>query len=151
LQRGESVDGVAPVQVMGPARQGRKVVISGDTAPCELLVAAAHRADVLVHEATFAEEDSERAFETEHSTARQAATVASEAEVSVLALTHLSTRYLAREIRAEARNVFAAAETPRDFDTIEVPFPERGQARVVRWSDRRRASEKLAESAGSAA
>jgi ribonuclease Z len=151
LQRGESVDGVAPAQVMGPARQGRKVVISGDTAPCELLVAAAHRADVLVHEATFAEEDSERAFETEHSTARQAATVASEAEVSVLALTHLSTRYLAREIRAEARNVFAAAETPRDFDTIEVPFPERGQARVVRWSDRRRASEKLAESAGSAA
>ena len=73
LQHGETVDGVRPEQVMGPPREGRKVVFSGDTAPCEALVLASHRADVLVHEATFADAESQRARETSHSTARQAA------------------------------------------------------------------------------
>ena len=62
-----------PEQVMGPEREGRKIVLSGDTEPCEALAIAAHEADVLVHEATFAEEEAERARETAHSTARQAA------------------------------------------------------------------------------
>ncbi len=61
LQRGEPVGGVLPEQVTGPAREGRKIVLSGDTAPCEALAVAAHQADVLIHEATFAEEESERA------------------------------------------------------------------------------------------
>ena len=128
LQRGETVAGVAPEQVMGPTREGRKIVLSGDTAPCEALAIAAHEADVLVHEATFAEEEAERARETAHSTARQAAELAREAEVRLLALTHISTRYAGGELRDEARAVFAATEAPRDFDTIEVPFPERGAA-----------------------
>ncbi len=136
LQRGETVDGVKPEQVMGATREGRKVVISGDTAPCEALALAAHQADVLVHEATFAEEESERARLTLHSTAVQAATLARDAEVRLLALTHVSARYPGGELREEARAVFAATEAPRDFDTIEVPFPERGPATLVRWSER---------------
>src|SRR5207302_472585 len=60
VQRGETIRGVNPDQVMGPSRPGRKLVISGDTAPCETLRIAAHGADVLVHEATFAQEELER-------------------------------------------------------------------------------------------
>jgi ribonuclease Z len=92
---------------------------------------------VLVHEATFAEEDLERARQTSHSTARQAAELARDAEVRLLALTHVSSRYAGGELREEARAVFAATETPRDFDTIEVPFPERGPATLVRFSERK--------------
>ncbi len=137
LQRGEAVGGVTPEQVLGAERPGRKVVISGDTAPCESLIVAAHESDLLVHEATFAEEETERARLTSHSTARQAAEVALQAQVRMLALTHISSRYPGGELREEAREVFAQTEAPRDYDTIEVPFPERGEPRLVRWSDRR--------------
>jgi ribonuclease Z len=136
LQRGEVVGGVAPEQVMGPPREGRKLVISGDTAPCETIAVAAHEADVLVHEATFLHEELERARETSHSTARQAGEVARDARARMLALTHISSRYAGAEVRDEAREVFAATEAPRDFDTIEVPFPERGPATLVRWAPR---------------
>ncbi|HEX7609331.1 MAG TPA: ribonuclease Z [Solirubrobacteraceae bacterium] len=136
LQRGETIAGVRPEEVMGETRQGRRVVISGDTAPVQALAVAAHGADLLVHEATFAEEEAQRARETFHSTARQAAELAREAEVGLLALTHVSSRYAGGEIREQARAVFAATEAPRDFDTIEVPFPERGQATLERWSER---------------
>ncbi|HVF78319.1 MAG TPA: ribonuclease Z [Solirubrobacteraceae bacterium] len=133
LQRGETVDGVSPEQVVGQARAGRKVVVTGDTAPTDAVVIAAHRADVLVHEATFAHVDADRAAATGHSTARQAAQVAADAEVRLLALTHLSSRYAGHEIRDEAREVFADTEVPRDFDTIEIPLPERGEPGLVRW------------------
>jgi ribonuclease Z len=136
LQRGETVAGVSPEQVMGPQRLGRKVVLSGDTAPCEAVTVAAHQADVLVHESTFAEEEAERARETSHSTARQAAEAARAAEVRLLALTHFSSRYAGGELLQEARELFEATEAPRDFDTIEVPFPERGAPKLVRWSER---------------
>jgi ribonuclease Z len=132
LQRGETVDGVSPEQVLGPQRPGRKVVLSGDTAPCEMVRVAAHEADVLVHEATFLHEDLARAAETGHSTARQAAELAAEAQVRLLALTHLSTRYPARDVRDEARAVFARTEVPRDFDLVEVPFAEKGEPELVR-------------------
>jgi ribonuclease Z len=133
LQRGESVDRVRPEQVVGPPRPGRKVVISGDTAPCEMLRVAAHEADVLVHEATFAEEERERAAHTGHSTARQAAETALEAEVRLLALTHVSTRYAGGEIRDEAREIFGRTELPRDFDVIDVPLPEKGEPELHRF------------------
>jgi ribonuclease Z len=136
LQRGETVAGVHPEQVMGPTREGRKVVLSGDTAPCETLAIAAYQADVLVHEATFVEEEAERARQTYHSTARQAAKLALEAQVRLLVLTHVSSRYAGGELRDEARAVFPACEAARDFDTIEVPFPERGAASLLRWSER---------------
>jgi ribonuclease Z len=137
VQRGEVVNGVMPDQVMGPAREGRKVVLSGDTTPCETLAVAAHEADVLVHEATFAHEEQDRARQTGHSTARQAAELARDAAVGLLALTHVSTRYAGGELRDEARAVFAATEVPRDFDTIEVPFAERGSPELIRWRSER--------------
>ena len=150
LQRGETVAGVKPEQVMGPTREGRKVVLSGDTAPCEALAMVAHQADVLVHEATFLHEESERARQTLHSTARQAAELARDAEVRLLALTHVSSRYAGGELRDEARVVFAATEAARDFDTIEVPFPERGGATLVRWSERLARERAQAEAPGAA-
>lgn len=136
LQRGETVAGVQPEQVMGPRREGRKIVLSGDTAPCEALAIAAHHADVLVHEATFLHEEAERARQTLHSTARQAAELARGAEVRLLVLTHVSSRYAGGELRDEARAVFAATEAGRDFDTLDVPFPERGGATLERWPER---------------
>ena len=135
LQRGEVVSGVRPEQVIGEDRPGRKLVISGDTAPSDVLVEVAYRADLLVHEATFTREEAERARETQHSTAEQAAKAALEAEVRLLALVHLSTRYGGREIREEARAVFPDTLVPRDFDAIEIPFPERGAPELVRWKD----------------
>jgi ribonuclease Z len=135
LQRGETVAGVRSERVMGPPREGRKLVLSGDTAPCEALTVAAHAADVLVHEATFGEEGLERARVTSHSTALQAAEMARQAQVRMLALTHITGRHSGRELRDEARAVFGATEVPRDFDTIEVPFPERGAPRLVHFSD----------------
>jgi ribonuclease Z len=133
LQRGETVNGVSPEQVIGPERPGRKVVVSGDTTPCEMVRVAAHEANVLVHEATFLHDDLARAQETGHSTARQAAELAAEAQVRLLALTHLSTRYPARDVREEARAVFARTEVPRDFDAIEVPLPEKGEPELTRF------------------
>jgi ribonuclease Z len=135
VQRGETIRGVTPDQIMGPPRPGRKLAVSGDTMPCESLRMAAYRADLLVHEATFAEEERERAAETGHSTAAQAAEIARAAEVSMLALTHFSTRYPAGLLRDEARAIFPSTVIPRDFDRIEIPFPERGGPELVRWSE----------------
>lgn len=149
LQRGEAVGDVSPDQVMGASREGRKLVISGDSVPCEALAIAAHEADVLVHEATFLHEEAERASQTLHSTARQAAELARDAKVRLLALTHLSSRYAGAEVREEAQAVFAATEVVRDFDTIDVPFPERGGAQLERWSERQ-ARERQQAGAGAA-
>jgi len=141
LQRGESVtlaDGVvvAPGQVLGPARSGRKLVLSGDTRPSASVVNAATGADVLVHEATFLADERERARETSHSTAGEAALVAREAGVRMLALTHVSTRYFGHQVVEEARELFLATEVPRDFDVIQIPFAERGSPELVRMGAR---------------
>ncbi len=132
LQRGETVNGVSPEQVVGETRPGRRIVYTGDTAPVQTVEVYADRADVLVHEATFCEDDRARARDTGHSTARQAAVLARDADVKLLALTHLSTRYFPRVIRDEARAVFEHTVVPRDFDAIEVPFPERGAPQLVK-------------------
>jgi ribonuclease Z len=137
LQAGEPVtldDGrvITPDAVLGPGRPGRKVVLSGDTAPSPGVVQAAHEADVLVHEATFAADEKERARETLHSTAAEAAEVARLAAVRLLALTHVSTRYFGPELAREAQEIFADTVVPRDFDSIEVPFAERGSPQLVR-------------------
>jgi ribonuclease Z len=141
LQSGEAItlaDGsvVAPEAVLGPARPGRKVVLTGDTAPAPSVVQAAYRADLLVHEATFAAEEKERARETLHSTAADAAEVARLAEVKLLALTHVSTRYFGSELAREAREIFPETVVPRDFDIVEVPFAERGAPQLIKGGAR---------------
>jgi ribonuclease Z len=137
LQNGEAItlaDGrtIGPDEVLGPPRAGRKLVYTGDTAPCEPVVEAARGAEVLVTEATFSEEERERARETRHQTAAQAAEVARDADVGLLALTHLSNRYFGPEIAEEARGIFPETVVPRDFDVVEVPYPERGSPRLVK-------------------
>jgi ribonuclease Z len=141
LQRGESVtlpDGrvLTPDAVLGDARPGRRIVIPGDTAPVETVQALAEGADVLVHEATFSEEEHDRAADTLHSTARQAAEIARAAGVRLLALTHVSPRYFGGDLADEAREIFPATVVPRDFDVIEVPFAERGEPTLVRHGAR---------------
>ena len=135
LQGGEVVNGVRPDQVMGDARAGRTIVLSGDTTPCDMTRLVAWEADLLVHEATFMEEDAERAAETRHSTAAGAAGIAAAAEVRMLALTHISPRYSGGQVRDEARETFENVVVPRDFDRIEIPFPERGEPLLVRASE----------------
>ena len=132
LQQGEAVGEVRPEQVLGEPRRGRRVVIAGDSAPSDMTRAVAFGADLLVHEASFLHEEAERAAETRHSTARQAAELAAEAEVNLLALTHVSPRHTGKEVRDEAREVFDRTIVPQDFDTVEIPFPERGEPRHVR-------------------
>ncbi len=141
LQRGESVtlpDGrvLTPDVLVGEARPGRRIVLPADTAPVETVRVLAEGADLLVHEATFSEEERERAAETLHSTALQAAETARDARVRLLALTHVSPRYFGPELAREARAVFPNTVVPRDFDVIEVPFPERGEPTLVKGGAR---------------
>jgi ribonuclease Z len=135
LQRGEEVESdagaVTPDQVMGPSRQGRTVVITGDTAPSPATVSAAADADLLIHDASFAEEEVQRAAETGHSTVAQAAAVADEAHVKLLALVHISSRYHVGKVIEEAKEVFEPTVAPKDFDVIELPFPERGAPELI--------------------
>jgi ribonuclease Z len=131
LQRGEAVglaDGrmVGSEEVVGARRPGRKVVITGDTRPCASVVDAAAGADLLVHEATFGEEEKERAKETMHSTARDAAQVALAARVRKLAINHLSARYsiTPEDLAKEAREVFPEVVVAKDGMTVEVPYSD---------------------------
>ena len=130
LQKGQTItlaDGrvVKPEQVMGVTRTGRKVVISGDTRPCNAMVEASRNADLLVHEATFSDDEQERALETRHSTAREAAKVAAEAKVHRLVLTHLSSRHDVdpRPLVDQARQEFAGPlDVAWDGFSVEVPL-----------------------------
>jgi len=131
LQHGEAIqlpDGrvVSSADVVGPNRTGRRIVISGDTRPCNGTIAAAKDADVLVHEATFGDSEQLRAFETRHSTAREAAIVARDAGAKRLVMTHLSTRYdrepetLVKQAREEVKPD-TLVEVAEDGMVLEVP------------------------------
>jgi ribonuclease Z len=129
IHRGEAVtlpDGrvVQPSELVGPPRSGRSVVITGDTRPCDATAEMAHNADLLVHEATFGDEEAERAVETGHSTAREAAIVARRAGCRRLLLSHFSARYSrdAAELEAQARSEFPEVVIGKDGMELDVPF-----------------------------
>jgi ribonuclease Z len=130
LHRGESVevDGriIHPADLVGAPRPGRRIVYSGDTRPCKETLEAARGADLLIHDATFATDEAERARVTEHSTAREAADVARRAGARRLLLTHLSARYAddPRPLEREAREVFARVQVAHDGLVVEVPYPD---------------------------
>ena len=115
---------IEPSLLVGPPRPGRKVVVTGDTRPCAATIEAARGADLLVHEATFGDEEAARAVETGHSTAREAARLAQEAGTRLLVLTHFSARYSrdASELDREARSEFGNVLIGKDGMEIEVPF-----------------------------
>jgi ribonuclease Z len=123
LDDGRSID---PARLVGPTRSGRRVVVTGDTRPCEATVAASANADLVVHEATFGDEEAARAIETGHSTAREAATVAARAGARKLALTHFSARYSRdpSDLEREAKEVFPVTGCARDGMEIDVPFAD---------------------------
>ena len=129
IHKGETVrlpDGrtIEPSELVGPTRPGRRIVLTGDSRPSEGTIAASMGADILVHEATFATEESQRALETGHSTAREAAEVAAKAGVKKLVLTHVSARYSrdTSDLEREAREIFPATIIARDGLEIDVPF-----------------------------
>jgi len=128
LQRGASVrltDGhlVKPEMVSGPMRRGRKVVYTGDTKPSEKIVALSDKADLLIHDSTFSSDLHEKACEDGHSTPRQAAEVAKEANVKRLILTHISARYRDPQLLlGEAKEVFPLVEVAEDFLELRVPY-----------------------------
>ncbi|MEC7808722.1 MAG: MBL fold metallo-hydrolase, partial [Gemmatimonadota bacterium] len=128
LHRGEDVeiDGrvVCAKDLVGESRPGRRVVYTGDTRPCEVTVEQAREADVLIHEATFGDEEQDRARETFHSTAAEAASVAKECDVRSLILTHLSARYSEdpRILESEANAIFPGAKIAHDGLSLEVDY-----------------------------
>jgi ribonuclease Z len=128
LQMGEAVKSkggsmVRPEDVLGAPRPGRKIVITGDTGPCEALVEFASSADVLISEATFCNDMVERAHEYGHMTAAWAADTARRAKARELVLTHISPRYITPEQhRAEATPIFASTRVAKDFLQLEVPL-----------------------------
>jgi ribonuclease Z len=133
LHEGDAVeleDGtvVRPEQVVGTPRPGRKLVYTGDTRPHDAVVAAADDADLLIHDATFADDGAGRAAETGHATAGDAAQIAARAGANALALTHISSRYAgdAREIRedAEAVDFDGSVFVAHDGLEYDVPYPD---------------------------
>jgi len=117
---------IEPRVLVGEKRPGRRVVITGDTRPCAATIEASRNADLLIHESTFGDEEAERAVETGHSTAREAAGVARDAGVRRLVLTHFSARYSrdAHDLAVEARQVFANTIAAKDGMEVDVPFSE---------------------------
>lgn len=130
LHRGETIEvngkAISPADVVGPPRSGRKIVYTGDTRPCKQTIDISRDADLIIHDATFCEEERERAGLTGHSTAREAAEVARKANAVKLVLTHISSRYAddPRTLEREARHVFRDAIVAHDGLQLEVPFKD---------------------------
>lgn len=129
LADGRVVDGR---ELIGATLAGRSVVYCTDTIYCRAAVALSEGADVLIHEATFAEQDEPLAVQSMHSTASMAARVASEAQARQLLITHFSPRYAPdaqitpEELLAQARAVFPRTAMARDFMIFEVPRRDDG-------------------------
>lgn len=114
---------VTPEMVLGPARPGRTIAVSGDTAPCQALTNLARGADLFICEATYAGDMPDKAEENLHMTAGAAAEAARDAGVRRLVLTHISPRYTNADRHLdEARRAFAATTVAEDFSSVEVPL-----------------------------
>jgi ribonuclease Z len=130
LHRGErvTVNGrtIDPADVVGPTRPGRRVVYTGNTAASPDVVEAARSCDLLIHDCTFGDEEADRARETGHATASDAARVAREAGARRLILTHISARYADAPaiLEREAAQIFAGARVAYDGMVMEIPYPE---------------------------
>jgi ribonuclease Z len=128
LHRGEpiEVDGrvITPADVVGPSRPGRAVVYTGDTRPSNRTLEIAAGVDLLIHDATFGDDEADRARATDHSTAREAADLARRAGVRRLVLTHISSRYAEdpRPLEREARSIFPNSAVAYDGLEIEIPY-----------------------------
>jgi ribonuclease Z len=140
LQQGHAVQTqsgqtILPSQVIGEKRQGRVLAISGDTRPNPHLAQMASGADVFIHEATFSDEEQERALQTRHSTAREAGEMAQLAKANRLLLTHLSSRFhvAPAPLVAQAKAAFqGVVEVANDGMQIEIPMREDvGEAKPV--------------------
>ncbi|HEY9829252.1 MAG TPA: ribonuclease Z [Stenomitos sp.] len=132
LKRGETVtlpDGrqIHGAELCGEPEMGRKVVYCTDTVYCDNAVELAKDADVLIHEATFAHQDAQLAFERLHSTSTMAAQVAHLAGVKQLIMTHFSPRYapgnaiMLDDLLEEARAIFPKTKLAYDFLSYDVP------------------------------
>jgi ribonuclease Z len=127
LQRGQRVKlpngrEVKPEEVMGPHRQGRKIVYTGDTRPFKGLERFAADADLLIHDSTLGEELAGRAEMYGHSTVDQAARSARKARVKKLVLTHISQRYEDTSTwLQQARKIFKNTYVAEDLLRIEIP------------------------------
>lgn len=120
---------IKPEEVLGSPRRGVKICYSGDTRPCESVIDLAHDADLLIHESTFEAGSEDKAAESGHSTAREAAEVAASACVRRLILTHLSTRYKRTEVILNAaREVFPETDVADDLMTVEVKADDSGSS-----------------------
>ena len=130
LHRGESVevDGkiIHSEDVVSASRKGRTIVYSGDTRPCEAILKASQGADLLIHDGTLTDEKYDRAVESMHSTAGEAASLAKEAGVHHLVLTHISSRYTddTTPILEDAEKIFANVTVADDLMEIEVPYQD---------------------------
>jgi ribonuclease Z len=130
LQNGESVAVggrvISPEQIIGPIRPGRKIVYTGDTRPSDRVIQAAENADLLIHEATLAEDLKEYAKTVGHSTAVEAAQIAQGARVLTLVLTHISSRYAnTTQLLEEARPIFPDTVVAEDLLELEVLYKDR--------------------------
>ena len=112
---------ITPDEVLGEKRSGKKIGISGDTMPTEELEKFFHKCDYLVFDSTFLDEEKQKAQDTCHSTAKQAALLAKNANVKNLILTHFSARYKDenRHLK-EAQKIHNSVITARDLLEIEI-------------------------------
>ena len=125
LQNGEEIKidskVIRPDQVLGEKRPGKKIGISGDTMPTKELELFFDNCDYLVFDSTFLDEIKEKAIETCHSTAKQAASLAKNAHVKNLILTHFSARYK-DEVQhlEEAKKIHESVITSKDLLVVEI-------------------------------
>ena len=112
---------IKPEDVLGEPRKGIKIVYSGDTRPCDALIDLARDADILIHESTFQADSPDKAEETCHSTAQDAANVALQARAKKLILTHISTRYKKSKIlEKSAKEIFKNSMVAEDLMVVKV-------------------------------